>query len=252
MASTRPVLNFITGNANKLAEVKAILEGPAGIEVRNQPLDLPEIQGELEDVTREKCRVAADLVGGPVLVEDTCLCFNALGGLPGPYIKWFMRSIGHEGLNNLLAAYDDKSAQAVATFGFSKGPGQEVLLFQGRTDVSLVFFFPRAPPLFFVLAYFITPSTMSSPDLVPLPPPPTLSSSYTDTIYICTLDPDPFFANIAILKHQGKIVPARGPAVFGMYLYLHGFVTRIRAPSPIHPSIHPPTTSLSKPPTYLT
>uniref|UniRef100_A0A8C0F3A6 Inosine triphosphatase n=1 Tax=Bubo bubo TaxID=30461 RepID=A0A8C0F3A6_BUBBB len=25
-------------------------------------------------------------VRGPVIVEDTCLCFNALGGLPGPYI----------------------------------------------------------------------------------------------------------------------------------------------------------------------
>lgn len=25
-------------------------------------------------------------VQGPVLVEDTCLCFNAFGGLPGPYM----------------------------------------------------------------------------------------------------------------------------------------------------------------------
>ncbi len=25
-------------------------------------------------------------VDGPVLVEDTCLCFRALGGLPGPYM----------------------------------------------------------------------------------------------------------------------------------------------------------------------
>lgn len=83
-----PVLNFITGNANKLLEVKAILE-PAGIAVRSQKLDLPEIQGSLEDVTREKCRVAADLVGGPVLVEDTCLCFDALNGLPGPYMYVF-------------------------------------------------------------------------------------------------------------------------------------------------------------------
>lgn len=80
-----PVLNFITGNANKLSEVRAILE-PAGITVRNQPLDLPEIQGSLEDVTREKCRAAAAAVGGPVLVEDTCLCFDALNGLPGPYM----------------------------------------------------------------------------------------------------------------------------------------------------------------------
>ena len=46
-----------------------------------------------------------------------------------------MQSIGHEGLNNLLAAYDDKSAQAVATFGFSRGPGHEPMLFQGKTDV---------------------------------------------------------------------------------------------------------------------
>lgn len=49
--------------------------------------------------------------------------------------KWFMKSIGHEGLNNLLVAYEDKSAQAVATFGFSKGPGHETILFQGKTDV---------------------------------------------------------------------------------------------------------------------
>ncbi|KAI2643475.1 inosine triphosphate pyrophosphatase-like protein [Xylaria nigripes] len=137
MASPLSEVNFITGNANKLSEVRAILE-PAAIAVRNQALDLPEIQGSLEEVTLEKCRVAADLVGGPVLVEDTCLCFNALNGLPGPYIKWFLKSIGHEGLNNLLAAYEDKSAQAVATFGFCRGPGKEVLLFQGRTDGKIV------------------------------------------------------------------------------------------------------------------
>ena len=40
------------------------------------------------------------------MVEDTSLCFNALGGLPGVYIKWFLEKTGHEGLNNLLAAYE--------------------------------------------------------------------------------------------------------------------------------------------------
>lgn len=82
--SVPPVVNFITGNANKLREVKHILE-PA-ITVNSQSVDLPELQGTVEEVTLEKCRVAAQLVGGPVLVEDTCLCFNALGGLPGPYM----------------------------------------------------------------------------------------------------------------------------------------------------------------------
>jgi len=114
----RPVVNFITGNANKLREVVAVLE-PA-IEVRSQALDLAELQGTMEEVTTDKCKRAAETVciptylvtlnpfipsaltnpppaglltlpprfqvAGPVLVEDTCLCFTALGGLPGPYM----------------------------------------------------------------------------------------------------------------------------------------------------------------------
>lgn len=48
-----------------------------------------------------------------------------------------MKDLGHDGLNKLLAAYEDKSAKAVCTFGFSQGPGHEPILFQGITDVSL-------------------------------------------------------------------------------------------------------------------
>jgi inosine triphosphate pyrophosphatase len=36
---------------------------------------------------QEKAKLAAEEVGGPIMCEDTSLCFNALGGLPGPYIK---------------------------------------------------------------------------------------------------------------------------------------------------------------------
>ena len=38
-------------------------------------------------LSREKCKEASRCIPGPVIVEDTCLCFNALKGLPGPYIK---------------------------------------------------------------------------------------------------------------------------------------------------------------------
>jgi hypothetical protein len=158
---------------------------------------------EPEYICSEKCRLAAEEIDGPVLVEvkkhtlprtcdcqpiceitntqiralapqrshvfnhvctqDTSLCFNALNGLPGPYIKWFLEKTGafplsfaactslllparafklysracvraltttrhctfgsaynhtkrshahagHDGLNNILAAYSDKSA----------------------------------------------------------------------------------------------------------------------------------------------
>ncbi|KAI7784702.1 rdgb ham1 family non-canonical purine ntp pyrophosphatase [Diaporthe eres] len=134
--SATHVVNFITGNKNKLGEVKAILEPT--IEVRSQELELIEVQGTLEEVTIAKCKSAAEQIGGPVLVEDTCLCFDALKGLPGPYIKWFMKDLGHEGLNNLLVAYEDKGAKAVCTFGFSQGPGHEPILFQGITQGRIV------------------------------------------------------------------------------------------------------------------
>ena len=49
-----------------------------------------------------------------------------------------MKSIGHDGLNNLLAAYEDKSAKAVCTFAYSAGPGHEPVLFQGITDGKIV------------------------------------------------------------------------------------------------------------------
>jgi inosine triphosphate pyrophosphatase len=81
-----------------------------------------------------------------VLTEDTSLEFHALKGLPGPYIKYFLEALGHDGLNNLLAAYEDKSCTAVCTFAYCGGPGQPVILFQGRTEGKIVP--PRGPGTF--------------------------------------------------------------------------------------------------------
>ncbi|ETW02595.1 RdgB/HAM1 family non-canonical purine NTP pyrophosphatase [Aphanomyces invadans] len=136
------VVTFVTGNKKKLEEVVAILGTDFPFEVRNVSLDLPELQGEPEYVSAEKCRLAAAQVNGPVLIEDTSLCFNALGGLPGVYIKWFLEKTGHDGLNNLLAAYPDKSAYAQCIFAFQDfhqgKPVNEPVLFVGRTHGKIV------------------------------------------------------------------------------------------------------------------
>ena len=159
-----PKVTFVTGNAKKLEEVKAILStgGALPFEVVSQKIDLPELQGEPEEISAQKCVLAAKEVGGPVMVEDTSLCFNALGGLPGPYIKWFLEKTGHTGLNNLLAAYEDKSAyaqcifsyrltliltltltltltpNAQCIFSYSAGPGHTPIVFDGRTPGRIV------------------------------------------------------------------------------------------------------------------
>ena len=131
---------FITGNAKKLEEVVAILGDSFPHTLEPQKLDLPELQGDPEYVAAEKCRYAVSKLGGgrPVMVEDTSLCFNALGGLPGVYIKWFLEKTKHEGLNNLLAAYPDKSAFAQCIFAYSDGSDMEPILFTGRTHGKIV------------------------------------------------------------------------------------------------------------------
>jgi len=145
--ASKPSITFVTGNAKKLEEVRAILGGDElPVMIVSQKVDLPELQGEPVEISEEKCRLAAQQVGAAVIVEDTSLCFNALNGLPGPYIKWFLDKTGHAGLNNLLAAYDDKSAYAQCIFAFSAGPGADVRTFVGRTDGTIV---PaRGPPDF--------------------------------------------------------------------------------------------------------
>jgi inosine/xanthosine triphosphate pyrophosphatase family protein len=53
-------LNFITGNKNKLTEVKAILGDT--VDLQSQSLDLVEIQGTIEEISADKCRRAAEAV----------------------------------------------------------------------------------------------------------------------------------------------------------------------------------------------
>ena len=50
-------VKFITGNKNKLTEVQAILGGT--VEIINEDYNIPEIQGSIEEVARQKCREAA-------------------------------------------------------------------------------------------------------------------------------------------------------------------------------------------------
>lgn len=58
-------LNFITGNVNKLSEVRAILADVQGLQVQSRDVpELNEIQGTIEEVARDKCSKAAAVVSG--------------------------------------------------------------------------------------------------------------------------------------------------------------------------------------------
>ncbi|KAG9126133.1 hypothetical protein FRC07_004781, partial [Ceratobasidium sp. 392] len=154
-------LTFVTGNANKLREVQEILtDGAVPLVIESRNIDcmsvssllivsanltiwinkVPEIQGTAVEVSREKCRRAAEIVGGPCITEDTSLGFVALNGLPGPYIKWFLREVGTED------GFETRAAFAQCNFAYSEGPGSEPIVFEGRTEGNIVR--PRGPSKF--------------------------------------------------------------------------------------------------------
>jgi len=142
--TSKKTLVFVTGNKNKLKEVIQILGENFPWQIVARDIDLPEFQGDPDEISIEKCKIAAKEVNGPVIVEDTCLCFNALGGMPGPYIKWFLDKLKPEGLHRLLTGWEDKSAYALCTFAFSSGnPSDKIQLFHGRTNGTIVK--PRGP-----------------------------------------------------------------------------------------------------------
>lgn len=68
------------------------------------------------------------------------------GALPSPRLllllltvfQWFLDKIGHAGLNNLLCAYEDKSAYAQCIFAFTPSPAVAPLVFVGRTNGRIV------------------------------------------------------------------------------------------------------------------
>ena len=138
----KKIINFVSGNKNKLRELSDIFQKHIkDIEIKQLDIDLPELQGLPEDIVRGKLKLAlekAKNLKGPVLVEDTSLCFNAYGGLPGAYIKYFLKAIKPEGLYKMACAFKDHSAYAQSIYGLQKNAKTEPQLFIGKTDGEIV------------------------------------------------------------------------------------------------------------------
>ncbi|KAL3317607.1 hypothetical protein Ciccas_003732 [Cichlidogyrus casuarinus] len=136
-------VSFITSNKNKLTEVVKILGNEFNPYLDTQNVDLPELQGSsLEEISIEKCKIAAKSLNKPCFVEDTALCFRALGDLPGAYIKWFLEQLGTNGLRKMLIGFpgpDQFKAEAVCTLSFYDGnPNYDIEVFQGRVPGTIV------------------------------------------------------------------------------------------------------------------
>lgn len=113
-----PKITYITGNKNKLLQVQKFMSIP----LEYKDLDLAEIQSlDLQEIVKHKAIQAFMAVCTPVLIDDVSIIFPALGKLPGPFIKWFLKELKPEGICNLLSKYPDKSAVVELCLGYYDG-----------------------------------------------------------------------------------------------------------------------------------
>lgn len=126
-------LVFVTSNEGKRREAEAVL----GTVLDHRGLDLVEPQSlDLHEVVRYKAAAAYEVIGSPVLVEDTGLELLGLGGFPGPLVKWLLASVGPQGICRLAQAFGD--ARAVARCLTCATNGSEVVLGEGAVLGTIV------------------------------------------------------------------------------------------------------------------
>ena len=129
---------FVTSNHDKAREAAEILK----LELHTVALDLPEPQGlDVAEIAAQKALAARRTLGDPdqpVLVEDSGLIFEAWNGMPGALTKWFLSSVGNEGLLRMLSAYDDRSARAVGVVAISF-TGGDVRTFVGEVGGEIAY-----------------------------------------------------------------------------------------------------------------
>lgn len=116
---------FVTGNDNKFKEVQRMLGNEFPYELERVKLDLTEIQGTNSEIAVYKAKEATKWIndncggGTAVIIEDSGMGIDALGGFPGPYVKEFAKMI--DKIPKMALGAGDWHATATCVFAIANG-----------------------------------------------------------------------------------------------------------------------------------
>ena len=103
-------MKCVTTNRHKFEEFRQ-LALPYGIEFDHLDLGYPEIQADdLGEIALAGARSVAAKVRGEFFLEDSGLFIRNLSGFPGPYSSYVHRTIGNQGIIDLMRGRDDRRA----------------------------------------------------------------------------------------------------------------------------------------------
>lgn len=118
-------ITMVTSNAGKAAEVAAFFGGL--LEVDHVALDVPEHRSnDIAEIARGKARYSYSNLKTPLIVDDTGLFIDGLGGFPGPYAAYVMDSIGNAGILKLMEGISVRNARFTTGIAYADERGIEV------------------------------------------------------------------------------------------------------------------------------
>lgn len=119
-------VTYITGNASKHANAKAFLE-KYNVDVAQQKLFLDEIQAEdAVAIAVRKARDAYAELGTPLFVNDASWLIPALGGFPGPYMRYMVEWFTMDDLLTLMQTKADRTVILRDTIVYIDEQGEKV------------------------------------------------------------------------------------------------------------------------------
>jgi XTP/dITP diphosphohydrolase len=102
------MLRYVTTNSGKVREAREYLDG-----VEQLDYDYTEVQAPaLGPIAAHGAREAYRHAGKPVLVDDSGLFVDGLGGFPGPYTSYVQDTLGIEAVQRVAAAELDTPQRA--------------------------------------------------------------------------------------------------------------------------------------------
>jgi XTP/dITP diphosphohydrolase len=123
-------LFFASSNIHKFKEVKAILES-FDISIQFFKLNLEEIQSNsIKEIALKKAQDAFSKCKKPLIIEDDGLCIDSLDGFPGPYSSYVHKTIGNQGILDLLKK--NRNAKFISTITYCDKKILES--FEGKLD----------------------------------------------------------------------------------------------------------------------
>ncbi|HMH70372.1 MAG TPA: non-canonical purine NTP pyrophosphatase [Candidatus Saccharimonadales bacterium] len=130
---------FATGNSGKIATLRNHLKiDGLDITIIQKSLDLIEPQANTaSEVAAVKAKQAYEQLRKPVLVDDSSFHISALGGFPGPYIKYMLETVGVEGIMKFMEGKTDRRAHFMSSLVYVDENGKSHA-FDGQDEAGRI------------------------------------------------------------------------------------------------------------------